>query len=90
MGTHRRTTKRKSSVSSKSRLTKIPVQTYLEPQQVKALKALSDLTRVPQQKYIREGVDMVLEHYSPENMHARYIELRSRAARQLVAPHKRK
>jgi hypothetical protein len=52
-----------SSASSKLRLIKIPVQAYLEPEQAAALKTLSALTRVPQQAYIREGVDIVLTKY---------------------------
>jgi ribosomal protein L39E len=55
--------KQKKSASSKLRLIKIPVQAYLEPAQAKALKALSDNTRVPQQVYLREGVDLVLEKH---------------------------
>lgn len=51
---------RKSSTSSKSRLVKVPVQAYLEPEQAEALKALSDRTRIPQQVYLRKGVDFVL------------------------------
>jgi len=54
---------RKSSASSKMRLIKIPVQAYLEPEQAAGLKALSDQTRVPQQAYIREGIDAVLAKY---------------------------
>jgi hypothetical protein len=46
------------------RLTKIPVQAYLEPEQAADLKALSARTRVPQQAYIREGVDLVLARYA--------------------------
>ncbi len=55
--------RKKYGASSKLRLVKIPVQAYLEPEQAKALKALSDRTRVPQQTYIREGLDMVLAKY---------------------------
>lgn len=51
--------------SSKLRLQKIPVQAYLEPAQSKALKELSERTRVPQQVYLREGVDYVLNRYAP-------------------------
>jgi hypothetical protein len=55
--------KKKSSASSKLRLIKIPVQAYLEPEQAKELKGLSDRTRVPQQAYLREGLDIVLAKY---------------------------
>lgn len=49
--------------SAKDRLLKIPVQAYLEPEQAQALKELSDQTRVPQQVYLREAVDLMLKHY---------------------------
>lgn len=52
-----------SKTSSKDRLQKIPVQAYLEPEQAAALKSLSQITRVPQQVYIREAVDLMLAHY---------------------------
>jgi len=55
--------RKKTSASSKLRLVKIPVQAYLEPEQAEALKALSDNTRVPQQVYLREGLDLVLAKY---------------------------
>lgn len=54
-------TPRKTSTSSKSRLTKVPVQAYLEPEQVAELKALSERTRVPQQVYIRDGIEYILK-----------------------------
>src|ERR1700690_1112690 len=53
----------KPKASSKLRLQKIAVQAYLEPEQAKELKALSARTRVPQQVYIREGLDEVLAKY---------------------------
>lgn len=55
--------RKKTAAQNKLRLTKVPVQAYLEPAQAEALKALSDKTRVPQQAYIREGVDIVLAKY---------------------------
>ena len=55
--------RKKTSASSKLRLVKVPVQAYLEPEQAKALKALSERTRVPQQAYMREGIEYVLEKY---------------------------
>jgi len=58
-----RMARKKTSASSKLRLVKIPVQAYLEPEQAEALKALSDNTRVPQQVYLREGLDLVLAKY---------------------------
>lgn len=57
---------KKTSASSKLRLKyKVPVQAYLEKEQAAALKALSARTRVPQQVYLREGIDHVLEKYRP-------------------------
>jgi hypothetical protein len=53
----------KAKLSSKQRLVKIPVQAYLEPEQVAELKALSERTRVPQQAYLREGVEHVLKFH---------------------------
>jgi predicted DNA-binding protein len=54
---------KKSSASSKLRLIKVPVQAYLEPAQAAELRALSERTRVPQQVYLREGVEHVLEFH---------------------------
>jgi predicted DNA-binding protein len=53
----------KPKTSSKQRLIKIPVQAYLEPEQAMALKALAERTRIPQQFYIREGIEAVLAKY---------------------------
>jgi hypothetical protein len=53
----------KSKASSKLRLQKLAVQAYLDKPQAAELKALSVRTRVPQQVYIREGIDMVLAKY---------------------------
>jgi predicted DNA-binding protein len=36
---------------------------YLDQSQKKALKQLSERTRVPMQEYLREAVDMVLKKY---------------------------
>jgi hypothetical protein len=55
--------RKKSVSSSKLRLLKRQVIAYLEPEQADELKSLSDRTRVPQQVYLREGVDMVLAKY---------------------------
>ena len=55
--------KKKTASQEKLRLTKIPVQAYLDPEQSEALKVLSAQTRVPQQAYIREGVEYVLAKY---------------------------
>ncbi len=55
--------RKKTSASSKLRLIKVPVQAYLEPGQARALKALSQRTRVPQQSYLREGIEYILEKY---------------------------
>lgn len=55
--------RKKSAASSKLRLLKKQVIAYLEPEQAKELKDLSDRTRVPQQVYMREAVGMVLAKY---------------------------
>jgi len=56
----------KSYGSSRSRLVKVSVQAYLEPEQATQLRALSDLTQVPMQTYLREGVDMVIAKYAQD------------------------
>lgn len=55
--------RKKSGAQRRLRLIKIPVQAYLEPEQATELRALSERTRVPQQEYIREGIDAVLAKY---------------------------
>ena len=57
-----KTAKTKSQRTLK--LIKVPVQAYLDPEQADALKALSVRTRIPQQAYIREGVEHVLAKYA--------------------------
>ena len=52
--------------SSRERLKKSQVSVYVEPEQAAALRELSRRTRVPQQVYMREGVDMVLHRYRAE------------------------
>ncbi len=42
---------------------KIQVACYLSFAQAKALKKLSDKTRVPQAVWLREGVDFILKKY---------------------------
>jgi len=49
--------------NSSDRLKKIQLALYLDAEQVDALKALSLKTRVPQQAYLREGLDHVLQKY---------------------------
>lgn len=44
-------------------LLKSQVMMYCEPEQAAALKALSERTRVAQQVYLREGLDLVLAKY---------------------------
>lgn len=36
---------------------------YITPEQSERLKLLHDRTRVPVAEYIRQGIDMVLDHY---------------------------
>ncbi len=50
--------------NSRARLKKVAATIYLEPEQVEALRKLSERTRVPQQAYMREGLDLVLAKYS--------------------------
>ena len=53
----------KLTPNSSDRLKKIQVALYLDADQVDALKILSLKTRVPQQVYLREGLDYVLKKY---------------------------
>jgi hypothetical protein len=55
--------RKKTGAQKRLRLIKISVQAYLEPEQAAELRTLSERTRVPQQVYIREGVDAVLAKY---------------------------
>ncbi len=50
--------------NSRARLKKVAATIYLEPEQVEALRKLSERTRVPQQAYMRERLDLVLAKYS--------------------------
>jgi hypothetical protein len=50
--------------NSYDRLRKTQVALYLDEDQMVALKALSAKTRVPQQVYLREGLDLILKMYS--------------------------
>lgn len=50
--------------NSRARLKKVAATIYLEPEQVEALRKLSERTRVPQQAYMREGLDLVLAKYT--------------------------
>lgn len=52
-------TKRKRG-DSRERLIKKQMAIYLDPEQAEALAKLSAKTRVPQQVYLREGLDIVL------------------------------
>jgi Ribbon-helix-helix domain len=52
--------------NSKARLKKAQLSFYPEPATYEALKLLSGKTRVPQQAYLREGLDFVLEKYRKE------------------------
>ena len=46
-----------------NRLKKSALPLYVEPEIAEELRALSERTRVPQQVYLREGVDLVLKKY---------------------------
>ena len=53
----------KVKASSRDRRVKVTTTVYLETEQMIGLKTLSERTRVPQQVYLREGVDLVLAKY---------------------------
>lgn len=53
----------KRKPNSSDRLLKEQIALYLEPEQAAALRELSARTRVPQQVYLREGLDWVLKKY---------------------------
>ncbi len=42
---------------------KISTTIYITPEQNERLKLLHERTRVPVAEYIRQGIDMVLDHY---------------------------
>ena len=42
---------------------KISTTIYITPEQNERLKLLHDRTKVPVAEYIRQGIDMVLNHY---------------------------
>lgn len=46
--------------SSKTRLRKAQLSFYVDPERYRALKDLSERTGVPQQVYMREGLEIVL------------------------------
>ena len=45
---------------------KISTTVYITPEQNERLKQLHKRTKVPVAEYIREGIDLVLEHYKAE------------------------
>ncbi len=42
---------------------KISTTVYITPEQNERLKLLHDRTKVPVAEYIRQGIDLVLDHY---------------------------
>lgn len=50
------------------KLHKIPFLAYLEPEQRDELRALSQRTNVPQQVYLREGLNLVLKKHREANL----------------------
>jgi predicted DNA-binding protein len=42
---------------------KISTTVYITPEQAERLKLLHQRTKVPVAEYIRQGIDMVLDHY---------------------------
>ena len=61
----------KVKASSRDRRVKVTTTVYLETEQMIGLKALSERTRVPQQVYLREGLDLVLAKYDARLAKAR-------------------
>jgi predicted DNA-binding protein len=51
---------------SPTRLKKILVSCYLEPEQLEQLKHLSERTGAPMTHYLREGVVLVIEKYGSD------------------------
>lgn len=47
-------------------LTKKPIQVYLRPEQLEALRALARRRNVPVAELVRQGVDRVLAEMTPE------------------------
>lgn len=45
---------------------KISTTIYITPEQNEKLKVLHDRTKVPVAVYIREGIDLVLEHHAAD------------------------
>jgi hypothetical protein len=52
------------TTNSRARLKKVAATIYLEPEAAESLKALSARTRIPQQVFLREGLDAILEKYA--------------------------
>ena len=61
----------KVKASSRDRRVKVTTTVYLETEQMIGLKTLSERTRVPQQVYLREGLDLVLAKYDARLAKAR-------------------
>jgi hypothetical protein len=57
-------TKRPRRPPNAKRLQKTQLALYVEPEAAEALKELSERTRVPQQVYLREGLDAILAKYA--------------------------
>jgi hypothetical protein len=51
-------------VISKSKGHQIQVTSYYEPETVQKLKALSEVTRIPQAAFLREALDDLLKKYA--------------------------
>lgn len=49
---------------SKSKGNQLQVTSYYDPAAMKQLRALSELTRVPQSAYLREALDDLLKKYA--------------------------
>ena len=60
-------TTKKPRGPSHERLKKVQLALYLDSDQVEALKVLSLKTRIPQQVYLREGLDYILKLYGKKS-----------------------
>ena len=69
---------KKAARSSTKKGDQIITNVYLSESTYNELKKLSDTTGAPMAHYIREGVELVLDHY--RHIFKRYVELRRRRA----------
>ena len=77
-------TRMRRKPNSSDRLRKAQLSFYPEPKDYAALKALSARTGVPQQVYLRRGLEFVLKTYDVAGSTARVNAVRRWATRGLV------